>query len=183
MDAVTHDDLPMALIESLLAAGADGSLCTKRGDSPVSYLHSLLGKDKHAARHADISCLLEQLVAVSGVKGQLDVQMGKFLDLMDRVLVPAYNQGIDNQDVQRRKEEHKKSGGHAAAMDRVWNETMTDADRHVFRDRQAQERRVLAALLQHFGMDVGQKQSTASALYQSGSKCHGSNFISTPFDF
>ena len=103
MTAVTHDDLPMALIETLLAAGADGNLCTKMGESPVSYLQSLLGKDKHAARHAEISCLLEQLVAVSGVRGQLDVQMGKFLNLMKRVLVPAYNQGIDNQDLQRRK--------------------------------------------------------------------------------
>ena len=120
--AVTHPDLPMALIETLLAAGADGSLCAKMGESPVSYLQSLLGKDKHAARHADISCLLEQLVAVSGVKGQLDVQMGKFLDLMDRVLVPAFNEGIDSQDVQRRKEELQKNGGHAAAMDRMWNE-------------------------------------------------------------
>ena len=154
MTAVTHDDLPMALIETLLAAGADGNLCTKMGESPVSYLQSLLGKDKHAARHADISCLLEQLVAVSGVRGQLDVQMGKFLNLINRVLVPAFNEGIDNQDLQRRKEEHQKNGGHAAAMDRVWNETMTDADRHVLRDRQAQERRVLAALLEHFGMDA-----------------------------
>ena len=154
MTAVTHDDLPMALIETLLAAGADGNLCTKMGESPVSYLQSLLGKDKHAARHADISCLLEQLVAVSGVKGQLDVQMGKFLNLINRVLVPAFNEGIDNQDLQRRKEEHQKNGGHAAAMDRVWNETMTDADRHVLRDRQAQERRVLAALLEYFGMDA-----------------------------
>ena len=31
---------------------------------------------------------------------------------------------------------------------------MLEEDRHQFRDRQAQERRVLAALLQHFGMDA-----------------------------
>lgn len=154
MAAVTHNDLPTALIETLLAAGAEGNLRVKNGASPMSYLQSLLGNDEHAARHAGISRLLEQLAALSGEKGQLDVQMGKFLDLTNRVLLPAYNEGIDSDDLQRRKEEHQKNGGPAAAMDRVWNETMLEEDRHQFRDRQAQERRVLAALLQHFGMDA-----------------------------
>ena len=83
----------ISLCEVLLAWGADATLRSSAGDSPVSCLL------RSADRSGDTIPLLRRLspllAAAAGVQAELDTQAFRFFKLLSGVLVPAYNLGSD----------------------------------------------------------------------------------------
>ena len=153
--AATHDVSHLALIEALLAAGADANLRTKTGDTPAKCLQMELSREKKSPQHAEVERVLALITAASGPQAELEIAATKFVMLLDKVLVPAHNAGVRDPDIRARKERWDKAGGKAATHARLLaGEELTELDKRMFHDRHAQERRIVTALLRHFGMDA-----------------------------
>ena len=141
--AASQTPPPFEEICALLAAGADPSLRTRAGDSPISIVE----RSRHKTP-AISEAVLERLQQAAGEQGVAELHARRFLHLYNQVLVPAHNEGVNEQ-----RDATKRAAQEAEARAMTFGERPSAALVEGFREREEQERRVLAALLNHMGMD------------------------------
>jgi len=147
--AASHEYPHFALMNALLAVGADASIRSKGGDSVTTYLQNRLDDQRFTAVRHELEDMLERIKAAAGPHAQLEAQTVKFNGFVNTVLVPAYNEGVDKEAMAKKKKEMD------GVLKRMTAGAITASDKEGFRLRYEQERRVIAALMRSLGMDAG----------------------------
>ena len=147
--AASHDSPHFALMNALLTVGADASIRSKAGDSVTTFLQKRLDSPEFVAVHHELENMLEKIKAAAGPQAQLEAQAQKLLGFYNSVLLPVYNEGLDEKVLAKKRKEMD------GVLERMAAGTITENDKEGFRSRYAQERRVVAALMRSLGMDAG----------------------------